>query len=63
MAQDRQRVMEAAYARDPDQFSGGVPQVPKPRRQAWINKPKNAANLSAEHSQNKDVNGSRDPSK
>ena len=55
--QDRQRVMDAAYARDPDQFSGGAPQVPKPRRRAWINKPKNAANLSAEHSENKDVKG------
>jgi len=55
--------MDAAYARDPDQFSGGAPQVPNPRRRARINKPKNAANQSAEHSENKDIKGNQGPSK
>lgn len=53
--------MNQEYARDPDRFSGRVPNVPKLRRQAWINKPKNAANLSAEQSENKDVTDSQDP--
>ncbi|MDE2958260.1 MAG: hypothetical protein OXU68_14835 [Bacteroidota bacterium] len=37
-------------------------QVPKPRQQTWINKPKNAANLSAGQFENKNVKGNRDPS-
>ncbi len=35
----RQRVMEKAYARNPERFLRGAPKIAMPPRQAWINRP------------------------
>ena len=35
----RQRVLAAAYAENRERFPRGMPKVPRPPRQAWINKP------------------------
>ncbi len=35
----RQRVLEAAYAENRERFPRGMPKVPMPPWQVWINKP------------------------
>lgn len=37
--EQRQQVLEAAYAAHPERFVHGVPTVPRPPDQVWINKP------------------------
>ena len=37
--QARQRIMQEAYAREPERFIRGVPKVPMPPRKVWINPP------------------------
>jgi putative transposase len=37
--QQRQTVMNAAYAAHPERFSKGLPVVPAPPKEVWINPP------------------------
>ena len=37
----RERVMQAAYRREPERFVRGMPRLPVPPKEVWINKPEN----------------------
>jgi putative transposase len=41
----RQAVMDDAYARNPNRFSGGPPRVPAPPKAVWINPPENRSEI------------------
>jgi putative transposase len=41
----RQEVMDEAFARNPNRFSGGAPRVPAPPKAVWINPPENRAEI------------------
>jgi len=41
----RQAVMDDAYARNPNRFSGGAPRVPAPPKTVWINPPENRSEI------------------
>jgi putative transposase len=41
----RQHVMDKAFARHPERFTGGAPKVPAPPKAVWINPPENRAEI------------------